>query len=63
LEEERRIGFGEACFNTQLIGLPSSIMSYNHLVVMVVPLQSLVLGVVGMVGVVVLVARVLGSCK
>jgi len=64
LEEERRIGFGEACFNTQLIDSPSSIVSYSHLVVVVVPLQSLVLGVVGMVGrLVVLVARVLGSCR
>ena len=42
----------------------SSRVSYSHLVVVVVPLQSLVLGVVGMVGrLVVLVARVLGSCR
>ena len=46
------------------IGLSSSIVSCNRLVVVVVPLQSLILGVVGMVGrLVVLVARVLGSYK
>jgi|MonGeyMetagenome_1017769.scaffolds.fasta_scaffold36838_3 hypothetical protein len=63
IEKKGLVLRGSVVLNTWFIGLPSSIMSYNHLVVMVVPLQSLVLGVVGMVGVVVLVARVLGSCK
>ena len=62
-KEGKRLVLRGVGFNTQLIDSPSSIMSYSHLVVVVVPLQSLVLGVVGMVGVVVLVARVLGSCK
>jgi hypothetical protein len=61
IEKKGLVLRGSVVLNTWFIGLPSSIMSYNHLVVMVVPLQSLVLGVVGRL--VVLVARVLGSCK